>query len=81
MLDTAKGKITAALAMMACCGLSMAIALGVVAFSSTLLIGGVAVAVAIGCVVFMLAFGHRHPQGTKDTGPPTRSTKREEIRR
>ncbi len=60
MLDSAKGKFAAALAMVACCGLSMAIALGLIAFSSTLLISGLAVAVAIGCVVFMMAFGHQH---------------------
>lgn len=72
MLDTMKGKFAAALAMVACCGLSMAIALGLVAFSSTLLIGGVAVAVAVGCVVFMMAFGHRHH--TTDVQPPVSNT-------
>ena len=77
MLDTAKGRLAAALAMVACCGLSMAIALGIVAFSSTLLIGGTAIAVAIGCVVFMMAFGHRHHHQTNDTGPQTRSTQPE----
>lgn len=60
MLDSVRGKIGAAVAMMACCGLSMAIALGLIAFSSTLVIAGLAVAIAIGCVVFMLTFGHRH---------------------
>ena len=60
MINSAGGKIVAAFGMMACCGLAMAIALGVIAFSSTLVISGFAVAVAIGCVVFMLAFGHRH---------------------
>lgn len=59
MLDTAKGKIAAIAAMAACCGLSMAVALGLVAFGSTWIIGGIAVAVAAGCVVFMLAIGHR----------------------
>ena len=77
MLDTAKGKLAAALAMVACCGLSMTIALGLVAFSSTLLIGGAAVAIAIGCVIFMAAFGHRHHHQTNDTEPQTRSTQPE----
>lgn len=74
MLDTAKGKLAAALAMVACCGLSMAIALGLVAFSSTLVIGGTAIAVAIGCVIFMVAFGHRHHHQANDTEPQARST-------
>lgn len=69
ILDTVKGKVAAALAMVACCGLSMAVALGVVAFSSTLLIGGVAVAVALGCVVFMVALGHRHHHNSSDAEP------------
>lgn len=61
MLDSARGKIVAALGMVACCGLSMAIAIGLIAFSSTLVISGLAVAVALGCIAFMLAFGHhRH---------------------
>ncbi len=60
MINSVRGKIVAAIGMMACCGLAMAIALGVIAFSSTLVISGFAVAIAIGCVVFMLAFGHRH---------------------
>lgn len=58
MIDSVRGKIVAAFAMMACCGLAMAVALGVIAFSSTLVVSGFAV--AIGCIVFMLAFGHRH---------------------
>lgn len=77
MLDTAKGKLAAALAMVACCGLSMAIALGLVAFSSMLVIGGTAIAVAIGCVIFMVAFGHRHHHRVNDTEPQTRSTQPE----
>lgn len=81
MSDTAKGRVAAALAMGACCGLSMAIALGIVAFSSTLLVGGIAVAVVIGCVVFMVAVGHRHQHDTKDTEPPTRSAQPEGSRR
>ncbi len=60
MLDSARGKIVAAIGMMACCGLSMAIAIGLIAFTSTLVISGLAVAIAIGCVAFMLVFGHRH---------------------
>jgi hypothetical protein len=60
MIDSAGGKIVAAFGMMACCGLAMAVALGVIAFTSILVISGFAVAVAIGCVVFMSAFGHRH---------------------
>jgi uncharacterized membrane protein YdfJ with MMPL/SSD domain len=60
MLDSARGKMVAALAMMACCGLSMAIAIGVIAFSSTMVISGLAVAVAVGCIAFMMAFGHQH---------------------
>lgn len=74
MLDTVKGKFAAALAMVACCGLSMAIALGLVAFSSTLLIGGVAIAVAVGCVVFMMAFGHRHHRPATDVEAPVSNT-------
>lgn len=74
MLDTMKGKFAAALAMVACCGLSMAIALGLVAFSSTLLIGGVAVSVAVGCVVFMMAFGHRHHGSATDVEPAVSRT-------
>ncbi len=58
MLDSARGKIAAALAMVTCCGLSMAIALGLIAFSSTLVISGLAVAIAIGCVAFMVVLGH-----------------------
>lgn len=81
MSDTAKGKVTAALAMGACCGLSMAIAFGLVAFSSTLLVGGIAVAVVIGCVVFMVVFGHRHQHDTQDTERPTGSAQPEGIRR
>lgn len=61
MLDSARGKIVAAIGMVACCGLSMAIAIGLIAFSSTLVISGLAVAIALGCIAFMLVFGHhRH---------------------
>lgn len=63
MLDSARGKIVAAIGMVACCGLSMAIAIGLIAFSSTLVISGLAVAIAFGCIAFMLVFGHhRHGQ-------------------
>lgn len=58
MLDSVKGKVFAALGMVACCGLSMAVALGLIVFSSTWVISGVVVAVAAGCVVFMILFGH-----------------------
>lgn len=59
MLSAAQEKILAVIGMMTCCGLAMAIALGLIAFTSTLVISGLAVAVAIGCIGFMLAFGHR----------------------
>lgn len=74
MLDSARGKIVAAVGMMTCCGVSMAIALGLVAFSSTLVISGLAIAVAIGCVVFMLAFGHRHQHNGESKATPERKT-------
>ena len=61
MLDSAPLQRNLALGKVACCGLSMAIAIGLIAFSSTLVISGLAVAVALGCIAFMLAFGHhRH---------------------
>ena len=66
MVDSARGKLLAVLGMMACCGLSMAIALGLIAFSSALVISGLGVAVAFGCVAFMLAFGHRHHQHRRE---------------
>ena len=81
LLDTVKGKIAAALAMVACCGLSMAIALGLVAFSSTLVIGGIAVAVATGCVVFMVAFGHGHRNHRNHTELPAGDASRERVDR
>ncbi len=60
MLESAKGKIVAAVGMVACCGLSMAVALGLIAFTSTWVISGVAVAVLVGCVAFMVVIGHGH---------------------
>ncbi len=69
MIDSVKGKVAAALAMVACCGLSMAVALGLIAISSTLLFSGVGVAVAIGCIFFMFVVGHRHHHGLGDAAP------------
>lgn len=63
MLDSALGKIVAGLGMMACCGLSMALAVGLIAFSSAQVVSGLAVAVALGCVAFTMALGHRHHHG------------------
>ncbi len=59
MSESAGGRIAAAVAMVTCCGSSMAIALGIVAFSSTLVVWGLAVAVGVGCVVFTTTLRHR----------------------
>jgi predicted anti-sigma-YlaC factor YlaD len=67
--QTVQGKAVAAVAMVTCCGLSMAIALGIVVISSTLLVGAIAATVAAGCVLFMLALGHRHGGHSDDNGP------------
>jgi len=58
MFETARARIAAVVAMATCCGLSMALALGLVAFSSTLLAAGTAVAIVVGCLVFMAFAGH-----------------------
>jgi len=61
-MDTLKGRVAAMFAMAACCFTAMAVALGVVAISSTFLIGGLAVAIAATCVLFMVVMmkGHGH---------------------
>jgi len=69
-MDTLKGRIAAMFAMAACCFTAMAVALGVVAISSTLLIGGLAVAIAATCVLFMVVMmgGHGHAHGAHGHG-------------
>jgi len=64
-MDSLKGRIAAMFAMAACCFTAMAVALGVVAISSTFLIGGLAVAIAATCVLFMVVMmkGHGHTHG------------------
>lgn|GEM_PF-2495554 len=63
-MDKLRGRIAAMFAMAACCVTAMAVALGVIAITSKVVIGGLAVAVAASCVLFMLVMmkghGHRH---------------------
>lgn len=68
MFENARGKIAAVVAMAACCGLSMALALGLIAFSSTAVVAGVAIAVVVGCLAFMTVVGRsRHHDETART--------------
>lgn len=46
-------------------------ALGVVAVSSTLLVGGIAVAAGLGCVVAMVALGHGRSHDTRSSNAET----------
>lgn len=66
MCESAEVRLGAAGAMVACCGLSMAIAVGLVTFSSTLLLGAAAAAIAVACVVFVVATGHRRDDQAAD---------------
>lgn len=53
-------KLTMALGAIACCGLAMAAALGVLALGPSLVIVGPAVLVGFLCVGVMVMAGHRH---------------------
>jgi len=59
-MPTRVRRFVAAVGMIGCCGLSMAVAVGVVAVTSSLALVGAAVAVAVACVVLMTLMGHRH---------------------
>lgn len=59
-MDSMKAKIAAMFAMATCCFAAMAIALGVIAISSTFLISGLAVAIAATCVLFMVVMMRGH---------------------
>jgi len=77
-MDTLKGRIAAMFAMAACCFTAMAVALGVVAISSALLVGGLAVAIAATCVLFMVVMmkgqGHHHGGHMGATDPAREPT-------
>lgn len=71
MIDRFWRRFVAAVAMVACCGASIAIALGVVVVSSTVLIGGIAAVAGLGCVVAMSALGHGRARATHASKPDT----------
>ncbi len=48
------GRVAAAVGMIVCCSLTMAVALGALAFSSVAIVSGVAVAVGVGCAIFAM---------------------------
>lgn len=74
-MDASVRRIGAAVGMMACCGLSMAVAVGLLAFTSSLVVVGLAAVIAIGCVVFMAlpGQGHSHKLDHGNSGVPDKA--------
>lgn len=65
----AKEKVVAALAMVACCGLAMVLATGVVAVTSGVVLRSVAVLVAAGCFLSVVLWSHRRRPGAEPPAP------------